>query len=116
MNFVFSKLVEEVENIVDEESVITHSALSQKLDEFVDSKDADSFCKKQDLERMSLDTVFSPIIESGGNYDLKLTDAPASNFISENRINSINRLLFFREMPYIRLPLPRDIPGGAIPK
>ena len=70
--------VEEMSNILDEEKKIKHSALANRVDSKIDDA---SFWKKVELPNKSklasdfdpqqLDWTVGPLIQSGGNFDLK---------------------------------------------
>lgn len=67
--------VEEMSRLLDEEKKITHKALAAKIDAKID--DTKFFAKLAKLPRefdpQQIDWAYGPIVQSGGNYDLKFT-------------------------------------------
>lgn len=68
--------LEEMSGILDEEKKVTHKQLANKVDEKID--DAKFFTRKEmklpsDFDAAQLDWIYGPTVQSGGNYDLKLT-------------------------------------------
>lgn len=65
--------VDEMSRLLDEEKKITHKALAAKIDAKID--DAKFFAKLAKLPRefdpQQIDWAYGPIVQSGGNYDLK---------------------------------------------
>lgn len=65
---------DEMTTIIDEERKITHSAFSDRIESKIDDE---RFFKKKDLklppefDPTQLDWCYSPIVQSGGKYDLK---------------------------------------------
>lgn len=74
--------VEEMSGILDEEKRVTHKDLADKIDQKVD--DAKFFQNlksklKDDFDPSQLDWIYGPVVQSGGNYDLKLTAQSDNN-------------------------------------
>ncbi|MCJ1348492.1 FACT complex subunit spt16 [Peltigera leucophlebia] len=74
--------VEEMSGILDEEKKVTHKDLADKIDQKVD--DAKFFQNlksklKDDFDSSQLDWIYGPVVQSGGNYDLKLTAQSDNN-------------------------------------
>lgn len=74
--------VEEMSGILDEEKKVTHKDLADKIDQKVD--DAKFFQNlksklKDDFDPSQLDWIYGPVVQSGGNYDLKLTAQSDNN-------------------------------------
>lgn len=61
-------LVKELTTIIDKEKKVSHKKLSAKLNDAI-SKDASRFI--ENLDARLVDTCYVPIIQSGGNYNLK---------------------------------------------
>jgi nucleosome binding factor SPN SPT16 subunit len=66
--------VDEMSNILDEEKKIGHNKLSEKVDNILDN---DKFFKNAKIsnsfDSTGLDWAIHPVVQSGGNYDLKFT-------------------------------------------
>ncbi|KAL1955652.1 hypothetical protein VTO42DRAFT_8197 [Malbranchea cinnamomea] len=73
--------VDEMSTLLDEEKNMSHQALSSKVDAKID--DSKFFNKLQKLppgfDPHQLDWAYGPIIQSGGNYDLRFTATSDSN-------------------------------------
>ncbi|EEH38707.2 FACT complex subunit spt16 [Paracoccidioides lutzii Pb01] len=73
--------VDEMSQLLDEEKKITHRALAAKVDAKID--DAKFFKKLAKLpaefDPQQIDWAYGPVIQSGGNYDLRFTAVPDSN-------------------------------------
>ncbi|KAK2787451.1 FACT complex subunit spt16 [Emmonsiellopsis sp. PD_33] len=73
--------VDEMSQLLDEEKKITHKALAAKVDAKID--DAKFFNKLAKLppefDAQQIDWAYGPVIQSGGNYDLKFTAVSDSN-------------------------------------
>lgn len=66
------KLIEEVERIIDEDVKVKHSEITKKIEDVLDnSVQMNIFEKTYGVDRNSIDIAYSPIIQSGGRYDLK---------------------------------------------
>jgi nucleosome binding factor SPN SPT16 subunit len=67
-------VADEMTTIIDEERKITHSAFTDKIENKIDDE---RFFKKKDLklppefDPTQLDWCYSPVVQSGGKYDLK---------------------------------------------
>ncbi|PGH16894.1 FACT complex subunit spt16 [Polytolypa hystricis UAMH7299] len=76
--------VEEMSTLLDEEKKITHKALAAKVDAKID--DPKFFNKLPKLpagfDAQQIDWAYGPVIQSGGNYDLRLTAMSDSNNLS----------------------------------
>ncbi|KAI5286998.1 FACT complex subunit spt16 [Ascosphaera aggregata] len=76
--------IDEMSETIDQERKVTHKALSMKVDAKID--DIKFFNKLPNLPKgfdpRQLDWAYGPVIQSGGNYDLKLTAQSDSNNIS----------------------------------
>ena len=75
--------VEEMSEVLDTEKKVTHKALAERIDAKID--DAKFFQKlaklPPDFDPNQLDWTYGPVIQSGGNYDLKLTAQPDESFL-----------------------------------
>lgn len=60
-------LLPELETVIDEETIIKHSALAEKTEDVFQ----DPTKIKIKMKPENLDSCYTPIIQSGGNYDLK---------------------------------------------
>lgn len=73
--------VDEMSQLLDEEKKMTHKALAAKIDAKID--DAKFFHKLPKLppefDPQQIDWAYGPVIQSGGNYDLRLTATSDSN-------------------------------------
>ncbi|KAL2007163.1 hypothetical protein VTN00DRAFT_8601 [Thermoascus crustaceus] len=73
--------VDEMSQLLDEEKKMTHKALAAKVDAKID--DAKFFHKLPKLppefDPQQIDWAYGPVIQSGGNYDLRLTATSDSN-------------------------------------
>ena len=70
--------VEEMSEILDAEKKVTHKQLAEQMDKKID--DAKFFSKLlTDFSVNQLDWVYGPVIQSGGNYDLKLSATSDDN-------------------------------------
>lgn len=68
----------EMSEILDEEKMVTHKQLSGQMDKMID--DGKFFSKlPSDFHISNLDWIYGPVIQSGGNYDLKLSATPDDN-------------------------------------
>ncbi|OAX82283.1 FACT complex subunit spt16 [Emergomyces africanus] len=75
--------VDEMSQLLDEEKKITHKALASKVDAKID--DAKFFKKlakvPAEFDPQQIDWAYGPVIQSGGNYDLRFTAVPDSNHL-----------------------------------
>ncbi|KAL8948463.1 MAG: hypothetical protein Q9222_005351 [Ikaeria aurantiellina] len=74
--------VEEMSEILDEEKKVAHKQLSDKIDRKLDEPKFFQNLKSKlsaDFDTQQLDWVYGPVVQSGGNYDLKLTAQPDEN-------------------------------------
>lgn len=67
--------IEEMAEVLDSEKKVTHAALAQKINQKIDDV---KFFKKvsklpSDFDSQQLDWAYGPVIESGGQYDLRLS-------------------------------------------
>lgn len=73
--------VDEMSQLLDEERKMTHKALAGKIDAKID--DAKFFNKLAKLppefDPQQIDWAYGPVVQSGGNYDLKLTATSDDN-------------------------------------
>src|SRR5436190_3580746 len=73
--------VDEMSQLLDEEKKMTHKALAAKVDAKID--DAKFFNKlarlPPEFDAQQIDWAYGPVIQSGGNYDLRFTATPDSN-------------------------------------
>lgn len=73
--------MDEMSQLLDEEKKMTHKALAAKIDAKID--DAKFFQKLAKLppefDPQQIDWAYGPVIQSGGNYDLRLTATSDSN-------------------------------------
>ncbi|KAL9023725.1 MAG: hypothetical protein Q9196_007018, partial [Gyalolechia fulgens] len=68
--------VEEMSEILDEEKKVTHKELTEKIDRKLDDPKFFQNLKSKltaDFDIQQLDWIYGPVVQSGGNYDLKLT-------------------------------------------
>ncbi|KAI4120396.1 MAG: hypothetical protein LQ338_007056 [Usnochroma carphineum] len=68
--------VEEMSEVLDEEKKVTHRQLSDKIDRKLDDPKFFQNLKSKlaaDFDTQQLDWIYGPVVQSGGNYDLKLT-------------------------------------------
>ena len=80
--------VEEMSEILDSGKVRSHSALAKKIDEKIDDL---KFFKKlskipSDFDTQQLEWAYGPGVESGGNFDLKLSAQPDDENLHANTI------------------------------
>ena len=73
--------VDEMSRLLDEEKQMTHKALSMRIDAKIDdTKFFNKLAKlPSEFDPQQIDWAYGPVIQSGGNYDLKLTAQPDSN-------------------------------------
>jgi len=64
------KVIMEVENIIDNEAKTTHSAISKKIENMLES-DTKSLEAMTKADKQFADLSYTPIIQSGGEYDLR---------------------------------------------
>ncbi|MCJ1250008.1 FACT complex subunit spt16 [Trapelia coarctata] len=69
--------VEEMSEILDAEKKVTHKALGDMVDKKID--DEKFFSKLPDFSASQLDWTYGPVIQSGGNYDLKISALSDNN-------------------------------------
>ena len=71
--------VEEMSEILDEEKKVTHKQLADKVDGKIDDAKFFQGLKTKlpgDFDATQLDWIYGPVVQSGGNYDMKLTAQP----------------------------------------
>lgn len=73
-------LCKELTTIIDKEKKVSHRYLSEKLNEAV-AKDASHFLEISQTEARHVETCYTPIIQSGGNYSLKFATSSNSDSI-----------------------------------
>lgn len=81
--------VEEMSEILDGEKKVTHKELFEKIDAKVDDTKFFQNLKSKlpaDFDSKQLDWIYGPIVQSGGNYDLKLTARPDQNALHAGTI------------------------------
>lgn len=83
--YYFDKLVKEVEIIVDEERTITHQEISKTMENYLE-KTKPSLRKKFGLMERFFDFSYSPIVQSGGNYSLRIINESDRNKLSSDVI------------------------------
>ncbi|PLN77876.1 transcription elongation complex subunit [Aspergillus taichungensis] len=73
--------VDEMSRLLDEEKQMTHKALSMRIDAKIDdTKFFNKLAKlPSEFDPQQIDWAYGPVIQSGGNYDLKLTAQPDNN-------------------------------------
>ena len=74
--------VEEMSGILDAEKNVTHKELSDKIDQKLDDQKFFRSLKTKlpsDFDNSQLDFMYGPTIQSGGNYDLKLSAVSDTN-------------------------------------
>ncbi|KAL6048781.1 FACT complex subunit [Balamuthia mandrillaris] len=62
-------LLPEIEEIVDEEKTVTHSTIAEKIEDIF--SDPSKISKKLASKREKVESCYTPIIQSGGVYDLR---------------------------------------------
>jgi nucleosome binding factor SPN SPT16 subunit len=78
------QLMQQVEDTIEDEVSISHSELSARIEKWYESEKTTKELEKAwgvDPRAFS-DLAYAPIIQSGGNYDMKVTAAPDENAIS----------------------------------
>lgn len=65
--------VEQMSEILDAEKNITHNGLAQKVADMIEDARFFQKVKLKDFDPSQLDWAFRPVVQSGGNYDLKLS-------------------------------------------
>lgn len=81
----FSEFINEVEIIIDELTKITHEKISRKMEEKLD-KAKISLKKKFGVNHQFYDYSFTPVIQSGGEYDLKPIIESNNNLLKDDII------------------------------
>ena len=76
--------VEEMSEILDAEKKVTHKALGDMVDKKID--DEQFFSKLPDFSASQLDWTYGPVIQSGGNYDLKISALSDNNYLHAGTI------------------------------
>lgn len=74
--------VEEMSEVLDAEKKVTHKQLAETIDQKIDDTKFFQGLKTKlpaDFDAAQLDWTYGPVIQSGGNYDLKLTAQPDNN-------------------------------------
>lgn len=74
--------VEEMSEILDEEKKVTHKDLADKIDQKIDDAKFFQTLKSKlpaDFDSSQLDWIYGPVVQSGGQYDLKLTAQSDTN-------------------------------------
>lgn len=75
--------VEEMSEVLDEEKRVSHKDLATKIDSKIDQKNFFQNLPKSklpaDFDPNQLDWIYGPVVQSGGNYDLRLTAQPDEN-------------------------------------
>ncbi|KAL9614105.1 MAG: hypothetical protein Q9167_001390 [Letrouitia subvulpina] len=75
--------VEEMSEVLDEEKRVSHKDLATKIDNKIDQKNFFQNLPKSklpaDFDPNQLDWIYGPVVQSGGNYDLRLTAQPDEN-------------------------------------
>ena len=86
-----TKLIEEIERVIDEEIVTSQSELSTKIDGFMKNKNFITELEQRlKLDPDSFDLCYAPIVQSGGNYNLDPTaSSPATNLSYDTIIMSL---------------------------
>ncbi len=70
--YYFDKLVRDIEAYVDEEKVISHKDITKNMENYLEKTKAGLKRNIHIMERF-FDYGYAPIIQSGGNYNLKIT-------------------------------------------
>ena len=81
--------LEEMSEILDEEKKVAHKQLAAKVDEKIDDVKFFQGLKTKlpaDFDAAQLDWIYGPIVQSGGNYDMKLTAQPDENMLHAGTI------------------------------
>ncbi|KAK4938368.1 FACT complex subunit spt16 [Elasticomyces elasticus] len=70
--------VDEMSEVLDKEKKVTHSSLSEKMGRKIDDQKFFKSISKlpSDFDNQQLDWAYGPIVQSGGQYDFKLTAQP----------------------------------------
>ena len=74
--------VDEMSEILDQEKKTTHKELADKIDQKIEDAKFFSTLKSKlptDFDPAQLDWIYGPVVQSGGNFDLKLTAQPDTN-------------------------------------
>ena len=74
--------VEEMSEVLDEEKKVTHKDLADKIDQKIDDAKFFQTLKSKlpaDFDSSQLDWIYGPVVQSGGQYDLKLTAQSDTN-------------------------------------
>lgn len=70
--FFETKLLTEVEKIIDEELKLSHSAISAKIEGLLSNPaTTHTLERKYNVNKNFFDLPYAPIIQSGGHYDLR---------------------------------------------
>ena len=76
-----------MERIIDEELKITHKDISKKIEAFLENEHEIKFLERKfGTEKLLLDFSYSPIIQSGGTYDLKPTIESDEQYLNYDTI------------------------------
>lgn len=81
--------VEEMSEVLDAEKKVTHKQLAETIDQKIDDTKFFQGLKTKlpaDFDAAQLDWTYGPVIQSGGNYDLKLTAQPDNNNLHAGNI------------------------------
>lgn len=81
--------VEEMSQVLDEERAVTHKELCDKIDQKIDDTKFFQALKSKlpaDFDSTQLDWIYGPVVQSGGNYDLKLTAQADNNTLHAGTI------------------------------
>lgn len=71
--FVFKKLIEDIEAVIDEDKTVTHQQLASEIEKiFEKQNEINKFAEKNNIDPLNID-IRNPIsIQSGGKYDLRI--------------------------------------------
>ena len=81
--------VEEMSEVLDEEKKVTHKQLSEKIDRKLDDPKFFQNLKSKltaDFDSQQLDWIYGPVVQSGGNYDLRTTARSDDNILHAGTI------------------------------
>ena len=81
--------LEEMSEILDQEKKVSHKQLAGKVDDKIDDTKFFQGLKTKlpgDFDSAQLDWIYGPVVQSGGNYDMKLTAQPDGNMLHAGTI------------------------------
>lgn len=72
LRYFYGKMLEHVENSIDEGTNISHFKISEDMEKIIDTDKA-SYTEKFGIKPEFFDLSYTPIVQSGGEYDLRPT-------------------------------------------